>query len=385
MAKHRIISIEPFILQDKLSDPFYFSQYEYKERKICIVKITTEDGIVGWGEGYGPALLVKAGIEYLSAQIMHQPALHHENIWKDMYRISYDFARKGVLLSAISAIDIALWDIKGKILDQPVSVLLGGRKRERVKLYATGLYFTRGGNMQEKLVSEALHYQDNGFSAVKMKVGLGVKKDLENIIAVREALSPDVGLMIDANHAYNLLEAKKLVSSLKDMQIGWFEEPISNEDYDGYAALRSMSPVPIAGGECEYLIYGAHEMLSRKCVDIFQPDTGACGGITEMKKIMALAEAHFIQLTPHNWGTGIAFAANLHVVSNLDMIPGRMFPEEPLLELDCSPNRLREELLQINPHVESGYAQVPDRPGLGIEINDNKITELMFADQLFEK
>src|SRR5690606_9833805 len=138
------------------------SQFEYHQRKICVVKISTDEGIIGWGEGYGPGSLVKAGIEHISSFVMGKDPLQHENIWEEIYRNIYDYGRKGIFLSALSAIDIALWDIKGKILHQPVSVLLGGRKRERVKVYATGLYFTHGGNMPEKLAAEALQYKDQG-------------------------------------------------------------------------------------------------------------------------------------------------------------------------------------------------------------------------------
>lgn len=375
MSENEILSIDAFILSDKLTEPFYFSQFEYTERKICIVKVTTADGTVGWGEGYGPATLVKAGIEFLSPLAIGRDALHHENIWYDMFRHSYDYARKGIFLSALSAIDIALWDIKGKILGQPVSTLLGGRKREKVKLYATGLYFTNGGNMAKKLVDEALKYKAKGFGAIKMKVGLGIRQDVLNVKAVRDAIGNNTDLMIDANHAYNLADARKLLHALEGCNITWFEEPISNDDYAGYAELRKLSKVPIAAGECEYLKYGALELLSRGCVDLFQPDTCACGGITEVKKMTALAEAYHINITPHNWGTGIAIAANLHILSNLEMIPQKLFKDEPMLELDCSPNKLRENLLSEYPETDNGYMHVPDKPGLGICVDEERILE----------
>lgn len=375
MESHKIVKIEPFLLYDKLEEPFYFSQFEYRERRICIVKITLENGIVGWGEGYGPGILVKAGIEYFKPFVLGKNALHHENIWQDMYRMSYDYARKGILLSALSAIDVALWDIKGKILNQPVSTLLGGRKRERVKLYATGLYFTKGGNLKQKLAKEALGYKDMNFLALKMKVGLGLSKDIEMVSAVRSAVGDDMEIMVDANHAYCLTDARKFISKVEHLNLSWFEEPLLNEDYKGYAELRKYSPIPIAAGECEYLKFGALEMLKRRCVDIFQPDTCACGGITEVKKIQALTDAHLIKLTPHNWGTGIAIAANLHIMSNMNDIPQKLFQNELILELDCSPNRLRQELLTSYFQIHDGYATVPNKPGLGIEVNEEKIKE----------
>jgi len=377
MEKLEIIKVEPFLLSSQLSKPFFFSQFEYKERKICVVKITLSNGLTGWGEGYGPGLLVKAGIEQLRSLVVGRDPLHIENIWQDMFRMAYDYSRKGVYISSISAIDIALWDIKGKILQQPVSVLLGGRKRESIKVYATGLYFTHGGNQLEKLQEEAIMYKNQGFEAVKMKVGLGLETDVRNVKAVRKSIGNDMDLMIDANHAFSLREAHRLMDMLKDERIRWFEEPIVNDDYDGYAELRRAGKIPIAGGECEYLKTGALEMLTRKCVDLFQPDTCATGGITEMKKIMAIAQACHVNLTPHNWGTGIAIAANLQISANLDTSPQRLFPQEPILEFDCSENRLRDELLVDNFNAIDGHLAIPSGPGLGIQINEDKINEFV--------
>jgi D-galactarolactone cycloisomerase len=375
MAEYKIDKVEPVLLVDRLDEPFFFSQFEYTERRICLVRITLSNGLIGWGEGYGPGSLVKAGIEKFAPFLIGKNPLHHENLWQEMYRLSYDYARKGIVLSALSGIDIALWDIKGKILHQPISTLLGGRKREQIKMYATGLYFSHCKNQAEALVEEVLKYKAMGFSAVKMKVGLGIDTDLEHITAVRQAIGADMQLMIDANHAFELREAQKLVDKLKDLDISWFEEPISNEDYEGYAELRRTSSIPIAGGECEYLKYGAQEMLSRRCVDIFQPDTGACGGITEVKNMMAIAQAHHTNLTPHTWGTGIAIATNLHLMSNNDVVPQRLFQAEPIMELDCSPNKLRDELLVDRFTPVDGYLAVPSGNGLGIEIDEQQLAK----------
>lgn len=375
----KIIEVTPYLLIDTLDKPFYFSQFEYQQRKICVVKVVTDSGIVGWGEGYGPGHVVKAGIEQIAAHVIGKEALYHEMIWQDVYRHIYDYGRKGIFLSALSAIDIALWDIKGKILLQPVSTLLGGRNREKVKVYATGLYFTDTGDMRISLENEARQYKNEGYSAMKMKVGLGVEKDAKNVEAVRKAIGDDLKLMIDANHAFDVREAKQLIEKVEHLNIAWFEEPIANEDYEGYAELRQCSKIPIAGGECEYLKFGALEMLSKRCVDIFQPDTGACGGITEVKKMTAIAEAHTVNLTPHTWGTGIAIAANLHLVSNLNVVPQRMYPSEPLMEFDRSPNLLREELLVKKFEAVNGFIKVPTGYGLGIEVNEDKLAQ--FADE----
>ena len=174
----KIKSIESFVLADKLDESFYFSQWEYSERRICIVKVTSDTGHVGWGEGYGPAGVIKAGIEHLTPFLIGQNPLETETIWSTMYRRTLDYARRGVLVASISAIDVALWDLKGKIMDQPVHLLLGGKKRDFITPYATGLYYTHCENLGDKLVEEAKQYVGMGFEIMKMKVGLGIETDI---------------------------------------------------------------------------------------------------------------------------------------------------------------------------------------------------------------
>ncbi|MEO0471309.1 MAG: mandelate racemase/muconate lactonizing enzyme family protein [Bacteroidota bacterium] len=323
----KIISVETFVLTDKLKESFYFSQWEYSERRICIVKITSDSGHVGWGEGYGPASVIQAGIEHLTPYVIGQDPLQTETIWNTMYRRTLDFARRGILVSAISAIDVALWDLKGKVLEQPVHLLLGGKKCDQITPYATGMYFSANANGQqgELLAFEAQKYAAMGFRAMKMKVGLGVELDIEHVRRVREAIGPGIRLMVDANHAYHLREAVQLARAIEPYDIAWFEEPISPEYYGQYAELRTKTSIPIAGGECEYLRFGFQTLLQAESVDIIQPDICASGGLTEAKKIATLATVYGVELVPHTWGTGIAIAAALHFVSNLESIPGRVF------------------------------------------------------------
>ena len=369
----KITSIESFILTDKLKESFYFSQWEYSERRICIVKITSDTGHVGWGEGYGPANIIKAGIEHLSPFIIGKNPLQTETIWGLMYRRTLDFARRGIFVSAISAIDVALWDLKGKILEQPVHLLLGGKKRNSVVPYATGMYFSKGGNLGEKLAAEAKKYVDLGYKAMKMKVGLSVDEDIENVKKVRAAIGPNIKLMIDANHAYNLTEAIQLSKAVEPYDIGWFEEPVSPEFYHHYAELRTKTTIPIAGGECEYLRFGFQTLLQSRCVDIAQPDICASGGLTEAKRIATLASVYGVSVVPHTWGTGIAIAAALHFVSNLDILPGRLKNPNCFIEYDRTENGLRDELTDSEMVVENGVIQISNTPGLGFELNEDAL------------
>ena len=370
----RVEKVECFVLSHKLERRFHFSQFHYETRSVCLVKISLEDGSFGWGEGYGPAEVIKAGVEFLAPLIVGGNPLNQENLWRAMYLRALDHARRGVLLSALSALDIALWDLKGKILGVPVSVLLGGRKRESVKAYATGMYFTDSSDLAAQLADEAVRHREDGFRAMKMKVGLGLEPDTRNVRAVREAIGSDVELMIDANHAFSVSEAVKLSERTAPFEITWFEEPISPEDYAGYRELRTRSRLPIAGGECEYLRFGFLQLFRGRCVDFAQPDPCAAGGITETKKIADLAQSFGIQFAPHCWGSCVALATSLHLLSNWDPVPGRLAEAEPLLELDRTQNPFREELGTISVHLTKGKIAVPTGPGLGIELDEEMIS-----------
>lgn len=377
----KIQSIESFILSDKLKQSFYFSQWEYSERRICIVKVTSDTGHVGWGEGYGPAGLIQAGIKHMTQFLIGENPLETETVWNIMYRRTLDFARRGILVSAMSAIDVALWDLKGKILEQPVHLLLGGKKRNEVVPYATGMYFTKNGNLGKLLAEEAAQYVKLGYRAMKMKVGLCIEEDIENVSMVREAIGPHINLMIDANHAYNLREAILLAKAVEPYNIYWFEEPISPEYYEQYAELRTRTTIPIAGGECEYLRFGFQTLLKSKSVDIIQPDICATGGLTEAKRIAALASVYGVELVPHTWGTGIAIAAATHLVANLDTVPGRLRTPNCYIEYDRTENNLREELTSTDMVFENGEIKINDTPGLGFEFNEEALQKYIVQEE----
>jgi len=370
-----IEKIESYILKDKLSKSFFFSQWEYSERCICVVKITTLDGQYGWGEGYGPANVLEAGINLLKPIVIGKNPLENEVIWSDMYRKTLDFARRGILVASMSAIDVALWDLKGKILKLPVSVLLGGAQRSQVRPYATGLYFSDYNNPSKDFDKEVRQYIRQGFKAIKMKVGLGIKEDYKNVKRMREVIGEDIELMIDSNHAYTLREAVTLAKKLEPFDISWFEEPLSPEYYSQYNELRSKTIIPIAGGECEYLRFGFHQLLRNKSVDILQPDICASGGLTEAKKIAALASTYGIEIIPHTWGTAIGIHVALHFIANLESIPGRMMSPDFLMEFDQTENGLRDRLTYPKIEMVDGMIDIPKRPGLGIDIDEAVLRE----------
>jgi len=365
--------VQPYVVSEKLEQPFFFSQFAYDRRTICLVKVVTDDGLVGWGEGYGPAGPVRAGVEFLSPFILGEDPVDSERLWRRMHRRAFDHARQGVLVSALSAIDVALWDLRGKLLRRPVSALLGGRKRDAVTAYATGMYFSEGEGLAQRLADEAVAHKEAGFGAMKMKVGLGLSEDVAHVAGVREAIGPEVALMVDANHAYSRREALSLSRAIEEHDIAWFEEPLSPDDYEGYRWLRQRAAIPLAAGECECLRAGFRRLLENECVDVVQPDLCHAGGITETKKILDMAQAFGVEYAPHCWGSAVGLAAAVHLLANWDAVPGRMREPEPLLELDRTRNVFREELAHPRLAEQGGRVRVPGGPGLGIEVDEDLV------------
>ena len=372
----KISKIISYVLNEDLEKEFFFSQWEYSNRKICIVKIICDNGIVGWGEAYGPATVVKESVNYIKQNIIGMNPLDSDVIWSTLFRRVHDYGRSGVFVSAISAIDIALWDIKGKYHKLPVSTLLGGSYREKIRPYATGLYFSDSKTLTDDLCNEAMEYVNEGFKSIKMKVGLNIKSDVNNVKAVRNTIGPDIELMIDSNHAYSYDEALKLSKKLEDQDIKWFEEPLSPEFYDQYSEFKSKSLIPVAAGECEYLRYGFQKLLDKNCVDFLQMDICSCGGLTEAKRISALSSTKGVKVIPHTWGSGIAFYTAINFISNLEPIPGRLYNEDAYIEYDRTENKIRENIIKNNITMKDGYISVNHKPGLGIDVDETYLNEI---------
>jgi D-galactarolactone cycloisomerase len=335
-----------------------------------LVEIETDNGLYGWGECYGPARMTAAVVQAMSRWLLGQNPLHTDRLWQQIYADLRDHGQKGLVIEALSGIDIALWDIKGKYFGVPIYDLMGGPMRSSVRAYATGLYRRKGGEPLEYLAEEAAAYARDGFHAVKLKVGFGIADDVAAAYAVREAIGPDIGLMIDANHAYDAVAAIELGRKVQALDIGWFEEPVPPEDLDGYRAVKAALPIPIAGGECEFTRLGFRDMFATHALDIVQPDTCAAGGISECKKIADMAATFGIRYNPHVWGTGIAIAASLQLMATLPThTPTSLSALEPILELDQTEHPIRQAILKTPlTHVSGGMA-IPSGPGLGIEID----------------
>jgi D-galactarolactone cycloisomerase len=371
----RIAQVKVLVLRHRLREPFGFSQWWYDTRSCCLVRIMTDTGLVGWGECYGPPEPTKAVIDSVYTPLILQGAdpLANEVLWERMYNRMRDYGQKGVAVAAISGVDIALWDIKGQAHGQPVHALLGGAFRTSVEAYATGLYFRQVEDQPAALAEEAARYVAEGFAAVKMKVGLGLAADRANVRAVRAAIGPDTLLMADANHAYDARAAIGVGRVLEECGAHWFEEPVPPEDVDGYVEVKAALDLAIAGGEAEFTRWGFRELLRRRAVDIVQPDTCSAGGLTECKRIMALASAFGVRYTPHVWGSAVGLAASLHLAATVPDSPPSLAPAPLLFEFDRTENHFRDELTLAPIVLDHGRLAVPTGPGLGLAIDERTI------------
>jgi D-galactarolactone cycloisomerase len=371
----KITGVETHVLVGDLGGKsFGWSQRVTGTRQAALCVVSTDAGIQGVGEAFyfgGPATVVATLMrDGLGPLLIGRDPMGTSVIWDLLYNWTRDQGQKGLTISALSAIDIALWDLKGQALGVPVSTLLGGAYRHKARVYATGLYEPQGvPSIPAALVEEALGYKAAGFCGMKLKIGYDLKTDLTYIKTIREAIGSDLLLMVDANHAYNASEAIRLARAMAPYDIHWFEEPVPPEDLDGYLEVKRNSPVLIAGGECEYTRYGFRELINRRVVDILQPDLCAMGGFSEMLKVIAMASAANLPVIPHVWGTTVGLAAALQCFAALPHFPERRFPAEPLFEYDRSPHPFRDGVTRERFAMQDGWLSIPDRPGLGVTLD----------------
>lgn len=342
------------------------------------LRIDTDAGICGWGEPIveGRAHTVAAAVQELSDYLIGKDPRHIEDLWNVMYRGS--FYRGGpVLMSAIAGVDQALWDIKGKHLGVPVHELLGGPVRERIRVYSW-----IGGDRPADTARAAVAAVERGFTAVKMNGTEEmhfidsydkVERVLENLQAVREAVGSQIGVAIDFHGRVHKPMAKVLMRELAPYKLMFIEEPVLSEHLDALPELASIAPAPIALGERLYTRYDFKRVLQMGGVDIIQPDPSHAGGITETRKIAAMAEAYDVALALHCPLGPIALAANLQ----LDAVCHNAFIQEQGLGIHY--NATNDLLDYVVDHkvfaYENGYVAIPGGPGLGIEINESYVVE----------
>ena len=371
----KITNVDIHVIKSDLDVPFAFSQGWVNKRSATLVEIKTNEGIIGWGEafcqGLEPPEISAAVIETaLKPLLLNQSPLDIEVLWHKMYNNTRDFGRKGSVISGISAIDIALWDILGKYHNQPIHQLLGGAFRTKIKPYATGFYRIKGQGEAKRLAEEALSHFENKFDHMKVKLGFGIQDDIKCMEAIYKVVeNKNVTLMIDTNHAYGRSEALMLGVALKDYNLRWYEEPVVPEDIKGYVELKSKLDVPIAGGENEHTLYGFRSLFENGAIDIAQPDIGSCGGISGARHIINLAQSFGVEVNPHVWGSAIAQAASIQVIASIPYTHHSIFARSPILEYDQSSHPFRRELLKSPLALDDGMINVSAKPGLGIDVN----------------
>jgi D-galactarolactone cycloisomerase len=373
----KIADVKVHVLRSPLEQPFAFSQGWVMSRGATLVEVTTDEGVTGWGEALcqglqPPEIAAAAVVSALRPLVLGADPLEPEVLWHRMYHQTRDYGLKGAVIGAISAVDIALWDICGKARGEPVARLLGGMFRDKVQAYATGFYRISGQGESARLAAEAKQRHAEGFRAMKFKLGFGIDDDLAVMQTIREVTSGlDYEAMIDTNHAYGVAEAVRMGRGLEEQgwKLRWYEEPVTQEDLDGYGEVRRALATPIAGGENEFTLFGFRELFARRAVDIAQPDICAAGGFTGCRHIIALAHAHGIQVNPHVWASAVGQAASLQLIAAIPPAHHSLFGAQPLLEFDMSSHPFRERLTDHPLRQRDGWVEVPRRPGLGIEVS----------------
>jgi L-lyxonate dehydratase len=335
-----------------------------------IVEVFTDDGLIGIGNAALAPQVTKQTIDlYLKPLLIGQNPWDTEFLWQHMYRKTLAFGRKGIGMAAISALDIALWDLLGKSAKQPVYRLLGGRTKPRVPVYASRLYSVE----LSALAAEARRYKDEGYKAMKLRFGWGptdgaegMQRNLDLVRTVRETVGDGIDVMADAYMGWTLDYAKRMLPLLEPLRLRWLEEPVIPDDIHGYAELKAYGRIPIAGGEHEFTLYGFRDLLQVRALDYIQFDTNRVGGITQARKIAALAEAHSVPVIPH-----AGQMHNYHVV--MASLNSPMAEYFPIVDVEVG-NELFWYIFEGEPKAKDGFIDLDDAvPGLGLTINEKAL------------
>jgi len=339
-------------------------------RSATLVQVETDEGISGIGSCSGNGALIEAIVaRTLKPLLLGMEATAIDEIWdKAYFRGGHkEFGTRGIGVVALSGVDMALWDILGKARGVPLYELLGGRCRDKVPVYATALYPEE----PSQVARRARAFAEQGFHGVKIKVGFDLEQDIRIVRVVREELGKDFVVMTDANQGYTLEVALRASDAFADCGAYWLEEPLFVEDIEGHAELREKGKTPIAVGENLHMRYAFENFMVRGAADFVQPDVARAGGVSEVRKIAALAARHKIPVSFHTWGDGVALAASVHLAASLENCI--------IMELDSTYNPLREELLREPFRVSNGYLSPPEKPGLGVELDKEALGKFAFA------
>ena len=335
------------------------------KKDMVVVRVRTEDGIVGYGESHhalAPTVVADIVNQNLAPIVVGESALAVEDIWQKIYQKQGQTHGPGwALYKAMSGVDIALWDARGKALQQPVYRLLGG-SRKKVRAYAGGVCL--GYQPPPQLLVEAQGFVAQGYTALKLRLGDSVERDIERVRHIRKHLGDSIDIMVDVNTRYNYLDCQRAIAALEDCRVFWLEEPFTPDNINDYAKINASTRIPLAGGENHFTRYQARQLLETGAVDIIQPDPCKSGGITECKKIADLASAYRRGFAPHTGMSGIDGAACLHLLCATS--------NALVYEADCAAfNPFRDQLVSGGPILVDGHVEPNDRPGLGVEVDES--------------
>ena len=347
-------------------------------RQAAFVELTTDEGIAGYGPcSFGSASLDLGSVATLcdntfAAALVGEDPSRIEHIWDKIYygSILRVHGPRSVGVAILSAIDIALWDIKGKALGVPVYQLLGGAFQDPVPCYSSSVYW----DTPDGAAAQARAFVDQGFKAFKVKVGLDVENDLASLHAIREEVGPSVDMLVDANQCYTRHLALRVGRELERLNVPFFEEPLSIDDVDGHAFLAEKLDVRIATGENMYTRWDFLPFLQKRALHVVQADASRCGGISEAKRIADLAGAHHVHAIPHTFSDALTLVANLHVVAACS--------NAPIIEYDRTYNEIQEKLVTNPPLVHDSVIELPTEPGLGVAIDWDFVADHPYTGEI---
>jgi D-galactarolactone cycloisomerase len=357
----RISNIRIVSLQRALERPQRTSRGERNRRRFTLVIVETDAGITGIGDAYGDQMLMRPILDRLKTIAIGLDPCDPTELWRRLYERAFIWEPGGSSVCAISAIEVACWDIRGKAERVPVSELMGGAKRSWIEAYASDLHWDTPQHMAE----QAARYVDQGFKCVKTHIGADAKGDLDRLHAVRSAIGPSVSLMIDVNTGLGREESLERGRQYAAFAPFWLEEPMMPYDYEGHAWLRKNLPIPIAVGENLYATHGFAPMLDTGGCDYVMPDASRSGGLRQVQLICALARAKGVKSSPHNFCTGVGLAATLHLMAAIE--------DTEWLEYDPTGTAVYEELFVEPLEIQDGRVRVPTSHGLGVRLTDEII------------
>lgn len=366
----KITEVKAFALSFKLENAPRRGVGQPIKKDMVVVRVKTEDGITGYGEAHhalAPTLVADIVNQNLAPVVLGSHAMEVEEIWQRMYlKQGQTHGPGNALYKAMSGIDVALWDARGKALKQPVYRLLGGAKK-KTRVYAGGVCM--GFKPPPALLEEAQSFVDRGFTALKLRMGDTVENDLARVRAVRAGLGDKVDIAVDMNTRYTFLDLQRALPGFEECKVYWIEEPFAPDAIADYAHFNARTHVPLACGENHFLRYQARQLLETKAIDVIQPDPCKAGGITETKKIADLAAAYRRAFAPHVGMSAIDSAACVHLLCATS--------NALIYEADGAAwNPFRDDLCSDHPKIVDGYIEPNERPGLGFDLDESLFAKL---------